>query len=605
MKTMRKLMIAIFLLTAANLFAQVPPAFNYQAVARNASGSLIVSQLVGIKIIIHQTSAAGTPVYTETFAPTTNQFGLFTIAIGQGTVISGTFASIAWSSGNYWLQVLMDPTGGTLYTDMGASQLLTVPFAMYAANAGTSGITGPTGPTGTTGTGTTGPTGPVGPTGPMGSAGSAAGSNGQVQFNSSGVFAGDANLFWDNTGKKLGIGTTTPYRKLSINTGAAQDGIHISTSSNASNGFELVANDGTPSNNAYVWNWENANMYFGTSNYFRMTIDAAGKVAIGSKTPGASTLSVIGIGAYGSGLSLVNSTTTTGKEWAMTSQDNGGLYFTKVTGITNTPVVIDSIGYVGINNTTPNRYLSIDGGTGFATMGFTSTTTGNSAYHGLMIGINSALGDGIIYNWENQPIYFGTNSAIQMTLAANGNLGLGTGTPAYKLDVSGTAHISGALYDGSSSAGTSGNILTSTGTATQWVNNNVGFSAYASTSTTIPTNTTTQVVFDSKSFDDATAYSTTTSGYTAPTAGLYHFDAGVRLAVTATAGLYQWIAIYVNGAIRKDVTSQSSTSVSGIFISADLKLNAADVVTVSILSTPATATVTSALNTWFDGHKIY
>jgi hypothetical protein len=161
-----------------NLHAQSPQAFNYQAIARNSTGILLASQSIGIKVLIHQGSSGGTIVYSETFTTTTNQFGLFTISVGKGTPVTGTFASINWSSGNYWLQVQMDPAGGTTYVDMGTSQLLSVPYAMYATSAATSGITGPTGPTGSTGSiGATGPTGagatgPTGVTGPTGSAGS-------------------------------------------------------------------------------------------------------------------------------------------------------------------------------------------------------------------------------------------------------------------------------------------------------------------------------------------------------------------------------------------------------------------------------------------------
>jgi hypothetical protein len=157
------LMMFVFI---SQLNAQVPQAFNYQAVARNATGVLLDNQSVGIKISIHQTTASGTVVYSETFTPTTNQFGLFTIEIGQGAPVTGTFNTIDWSTGSYFLQVQMDPAGGTSYTNMGTTQLLTVPFAMYAANAGTSGTTGATGPTGPTGAvGTNGATGPTGPTG--------------------------------------------------------------------------------------------------------------------------------------------------------------------------------------------------------------------------------------------------------------------------------------------------------------------------------------------------------------------------------------------------------------------------------------------------------
>ncbi len=151
---------------------------NYQAVARNASGNLITNQLVGLRLSILSGSATGTVVYSETQAPTTNQFGLFSISVGTGSVVTGTFTGINWATGQYWLKVELDATGGTNYVLMGSSQLLSVPFALYAATSGSGAITGPTGPTGiagatgatgATGAGTTGSTGATGATGPTGS----------------------------------------------------------------------------------------------------------------------------------------------------------------------------------------------------------------------------------------------------------------------------------------------------------------------------------------------------------------------------------------------------------------------------------------------------
>jgi hypothetical protein len=166
----------LFLLTVhfslLTVFAQVPQAFNYQAVARDGLGKLIATQAIGVKIIIHKDSSLGSVVYSETFAPTTNQFGLFTVAVGKGAIVAGVFNSITWNTGDYWLQVKMDPAGGSAYADMGASQLLSVPYAMYAANGGISGATGPTGISGINGaTGATGQAGINGATGTTGQAG--------------------------------------------------------------------------------------------------------------------------------------------------------------------------------------------------------------------------------------------------------------------------------------------------------------------------------------------------------------------------------------------------------------------------------------------------
>jgi len=125
----------IFLMIMGFSFAQSPQAFNYQAVARDASGNLLVSQALGIRVSLHMGSATGGVVYSELFAPTTNEFGLFTLAIGTGTLVDGQFDTIVWGKNQFWLQVEMDPAGGVAYTDMGTSQLLSVPYAMYAAHS--------------------------------------------------------------------------------------------------------------------------------------------------------------------------------------------------------------------------------------------------------------------------------------------------------------------------------------------------------------------------------------------------------------------------------------------------------------------------------------
>jgi hypothetical protein len=95
----------------------------------------VVNTSVGIKISILQGSASGTAAYVETQTTTTNANGLATLAIGGGTPVTGTFAGINWASGNYFIKTETDPTGGTNYTISGTSQLLSVPYALYAGSS--------------------------------------------------------------------------------------------------------------------------------------------------------------------------------------------------------------------------------------------------------------------------------------------------------------------------------------------------------------------------------------------------------------------------------------------------------------------------------------
>jgi formylglycine-generating enzyme required for sulfatase activity len=97
-----------------------------------------------------QGSANGSAVYAETHAPQTNANGLATLEIGGGTLFSGNFANINWANGPFFVKTETDPNGGNNYTITNTSQLLSVPYALYAATAGNN-TPGPQGPAGQNG----------------------------------------------------------------------------------------------------------------------------------------------------------------------------------------------------------------------------------------------------------------------------------------------------------------------------------------------------------------------------------------------------------------------------------------------------------------------
>src|ERR1041385_3326040 len=171
---MKKIFLLFCLLNFSLVFAQAPQAINYQGIARNGLGNAIANQLLGVELTIHQGSPTGTIVYQETFSPTTNQFGLYTVSMGTGIPLTGIFSSINWSGGPFFLEIGMDITGGNSYVAAGTSQLISVPYALYAETSGSS-APGPTGPTGANGiagaTGAQGPSGFDGATGPTGANG--------------------------------------------------------------------------------------------------------------------------------------------------------------------------------------------------------------------------------------------------------------------------------------------------------------------------------------------------------------------------------------------------------------------------------------------------
>ncbi|MEG0925513.1 beta strand repeat-containing protein [Chryseobacterium sp.] len=139
---MKKILLLFGILSGLFMgLSQAPEKMSYQAVVRNGSGQILSNQAIAIRLSILQGSAAGPSVYSERLTGNTNVNGLVTLEIGTGTVLSGTFSTIDWPSGNYYLKTETDPSGGTTYTITGTSQLLSVPYAMYAKSAGSSGGT--------------------------------------------------------------------------------------------------------------------------------------------------------------------------------------------------------------------------------------------------------------------------------------------------------------------------------------------------------------------------------------------------------------------------------------------------------------------------------
>ena len=107
------------------------------------SGQVLTNQELRLRISILNGSSLGPVVYQETFTPKTNNLGLFTLAIGYGTAVSGNFDAINWGGGLKFLKVEMDPTAGTNYADLGTTQLMSVPYALFSSKSGNPIIAGP------------------------------------------------------------------------------------------------------------------------------------------------------------------------------------------------------------------------------------------------------------------------------------------------------------------------------------------------------------------------------------------------------------------------------------------------------------------------------
>lgn len=178
---MRKYLLILTAFLCAHLSTHasnnVPEGFGYQAVVRDAMGNIVQNQPVSMRFTIRDSSENGPIIFQQTDTVIPNQFGIITVIVGGGSISVGSLGGINWANGSKFMQVETDINGGVAYTHMGTTQLLSVPYALYAVTSGSStpGPTGPigaTGPNGTIGaTGATGADGAAGPQGPIGPTG--------------------------------------------------------------------------------------------------------------------------------------------------------------------------------------------------------------------------------------------------------------------------------------------------------------------------------------------------------------------------------------------------------------------------------------------------
>jgi hypothetical protein len=137
---MKKLLLLLLLIQSTIVLAQVPQGFNYQATVRNSSGGLIINQNVNFKFNVMQNTPTSVPVYSETHLAPTDDLGAVNLVIGKGTATTGTFSNIDWANGTYYLGIELNTGSG--YVAMGTSQLLSVPYALYAKSSGTNSAVG-------------------------------------------------------------------------------------------------------------------------------------------------------------------------------------------------------------------------------------------------------------------------------------------------------------------------------------------------------------------------------------------------------------------------------------------------------------------------------
>lgn len=133
---MKRLMLLLSTLAvAASLWAQAPQGFTYQAAVRNADGTAVANRQVSVRLALLQGGADGAERYAEMHRPTTDAAGLFSIVVGQGHALVNCLMEqcVDWADGPWFLLTQVDPANGSDYTLTTVQQLMSVPYALYAA----------------------------------------------------------------------------------------------------------------------------------------------------------------------------------------------------------------------------------------------------------------------------------------------------------------------------------------------------------------------------------------------------------------------------------------------------------------------------------------
>jgi hypothetical protein len=353
--------------------AQTPQKFNYQGIARDTKGNPMGKQTLGIKLSVLPTADATTPEYEEVQTITTNEFGLYTLQIGNGTAVSGTMKDVKWETGNKYIRVDIDPQGGTNYADAGTTQLLSVPYAIYADRAGMAKM----------------------PTG------NRAGTQHFLsKFDANGSSSDEINSQLFDNGTNIGIGTTTPLAKLHINQNVAAVQEHVRMQNLSATGAGRFTMYSNAANNYATFTKYGSNFgggYAGVSTLYPF----ANLLAFGNNGVNAND----GLGRFlistagNAGISLFKSSTSKLKFHADFTTENVGI------GGNSAPV-----SRVHMNNT--------DGTT--MDVRLSNNNTGHTSNDGLVIRNTDSVAD--IINLENASLTLGTNNTPRMTITAAGNV---------------------------------------------------------------------------------------------------------------------------------------------------------------------------------------
>lgn len=444
--------VGLIILASFNSLAQsAPELMRYQAVARNSFAQAVTNQAVTVRVSILGGTTEGPVIFSETHNPITSDLGLFSIQIGNGTALVGSINDIDWGGNAFFLQVELDVLGGSAFSLLGVSELVSVPYTLYASESGTAGPMGPTGPTGQDGVegapgahgpqgtsgsvgaigppgvngvtgaegiaginGTMGALGPVGPsgadgqiiTGPNGLSGEDAqlptGTTGQTIFHTGVTWSASSTL--TNNGNAVGVGVPNP------NTSGDPESAHVKGN--------LLMGDGTTTADSYI---------VGDLDLSLMT-EANLKLVSDANDNSDETVSDIVFGAGSSsslfGPPIANYGSTPRLEYMRINASEGGK--------------------VGIANPSPSNQLSVNGNadvSGKLAIGTSTSLTPVTAigFQPIRFGLSEDPSEHarLFANSFYYGFLSGSGQAALMMRQNTGRVGIGTYQPATTLDVEG------------------------------------------------------------------------------------------------------------------------------------------------------------------------
>jgi len=386
-KPLLSFILFLFYLINSASFAQAPPeGISYQAIARDTSGNPISNSVnLKVKFSIYSQISGTSPLFAEIHpSVNTNRYGLFTLVIGNGVLISpGSFSAIDWGNGNKFLEVAIDTVGGSNYTVILRTQMVSVPYALYAKTAG-GGLTGVSGATGNTGnTGATGATGITGTSGATGSTG-ATGVTGIT-----------------------GASGSTGYTGITGNTGAS--GADLGTH------WTITGNAGTAPGANFMGTTDNQHLVFKTNGTERMRILNTGFVGIGTSTPDVE-FEVVST-------QIFNPHGIMGTAYSNSDVSDSHLWLRRARGTPNFPIAVqagDELGSVKFRGHN----------------GFNFPTADQTDIVGVASETFSSFANGSFLKFMTTPN--GTQSGSErMRINHNGKIGIGITTPNTLVDIDG------------------------------------------------------------------------------------------------------------------------------------------------------------------------